>query len=188
MNAHEHYLVDVSGTRVHFMRKRRARSRPADPQPRVALDFLALVEGHRPARRPGRASRRRCSPRLSAGSNGTGSCAAPSTPKFRSASNTRSPRQAGRCASRCARWRNGRSRTSAMCQRRRKPTIARIDLLLTPRIATSNAALGRYLPYAEYNALRKRGLYPGSQSPGSREVWYSGLASHPGRIASMLLS
>jgi ABC-type uncharacterized transport system ATPase subunit len=41
----------------------------------------------------------------------------------------------------------------------------------------------------EHNALRKPGLqHPDSQAPGSREIRYSGLASHSGRIASMLSS
>jgi pyridoxine/pyridoxamine 5'-phosphate oxidase len=37
-------------------------------------------------------------------------------------------------------------------------------------------------------ADKERSLHPDSQVPGSREMWYSGLASHSGRIASMLLS
>jgi pimeloyl-ACP methyl ester carboxylesterase len=98
MNAYEHYLVDVSGTRVHFMRK-----------PGVGPDPVPLILSHG--------------------------------------------------------WPWTFWHWSKVMDR-----------------------LVRYLPDAQYNALRKRGMHPGSQSPGSREVWYSGLASHPGRIASMLLS
>ena len=56
MNAYEHYLVDVSGTRVHFMHKPGVGPDPTPLilQPWVALDLLALVESHRPACRPGR--------------------------------------------------------------------------------------------------------------------------------------
>jgi isopenicillin N synthase-like dioxygenase len=46
----------------------------------------------------------------------------------------------------------------------------------------------RYLPGAQHNALRKPGLHPDCQVPGFGRICYSGLASHSGRIASMLSS
>ena len=56
MNAYEHYLVDVSGTRVHFMRKPGV---GPDPTPLILSHGWPWTFWHwskvdRPARRPGR--------------------------------------------------------------------------------------------------------------------------------------
>jgi hypothetical protein len=59
INAYEHHQVSVADVPVHFMRKpgRGPPPDPVDPHPRLAVDVLALVEGDRPARRPGRVRR-----------------------------------------------------------------------------------------------------------------------------------
>jgi Epoxide hydrolase N terminus len=59
INAYEHYRVQVEGVPVHFSAASgSAEPGPIDLHPRLALDVLALVQGDRPAGRPGRPRRR----------------------------------------------------------------------------------------------------------------------------------
>ena len=59
INAYEHYQVQrrrCPGA-LHAQARPRPAPDPVDPHPRLAVDVLALVEGDRPARRPGRVRR-----------------------------------------------------------------------------------------------------------------------------------